>query len=181
MRRRPKGEILFHKRWRVPSNTLPCQTSSPTRLATGLESAVPGATTAVPCVSPVGASPVGLRRKRSSRSAWDIARSRSTEAAKVLISYSRSRAPAPMGFASTPVHQGLEVSFEVRPAQGPPLSRELIIGRPATRPHHLGKRGTQQRLHHRRPSGATVEAPLGSASGTGPPGLGVPWTTPASR
>ena len=35
---------------------------------------------------------------------------------------------------ATAVHQPLERSLQVRPAEGPPLRRELAVGRPPVRP-----------------------------------------------
>ena len=73
--------------------------------------------------------------------------------------------PAPDGLRlPTPVHQRLEVAFQVRVAQRPPLGREPVIGRPAVRPDHPRKVGPQQRVHDR-PTPAAVNPKHGQLGG----------------
>src|SRR5262249_60591299 len=44
---------------------------------------------------------------------------------------------------ATSVHQALERPLQVRPAQGPPLGREPVVGGPPVRPDHTRKLGAQ--------------------------------------
>ena len=50
---------------------------------------------------------------------------------------------------ATAVHQALECPLQVRPAQGPPVGWESVVGGPPVRPDHSRKIRTEQSVHYR--------------------------------